>query len=975
MDENLNIVDPEASELDIVEDGIDVESSEQNIAIEEDVGVIEIESADEIEIELDEAVAWVGGDSTRHYSLYGRDEPNQHPIKAIIGLEERLDEIETLQTVYSDTVGTANFYKWNTGTYDEVGYFVSMVPHTSNIQVCDGTNIFGVTVDRAGFIGGQDDIPRNGEYALVATSGLVDVRCELDVVVGDCVVCNAYGIAEKTTSECGYKVVAINNKHGIVCASIVLGIQACVTDAIGRDVKIIQDNLDDMNINIAAAMEVANSAYNKTLDSDAIAEEVKKQMQDAMDKVDNIEDVVGSIENVTTSTSVIAAEARAIAENAVTEAERLRGEANKTANESLSNVNALINKLEPLDEWVDPVTGQVGASYVATYMNNAGLATTTEVETVEKLTEDNKSSIERNAESISTMVASVDKYSVGEYSQSYGLTLEQAQNILKQGMVYIPTADHTENYSEITYDFSDGYSYVWDGNTWQESVGRVWLGKEQPAGTIYEYWYDGATLFILQDEEWVEVATLAGNVNNRITSMIRQDVNSVSAEVVNARGSYAGLNARLEADNEAYAQMVASVVNADGTVNTASIVNSVNDSGSSVAINADKIVMTGTTTFLTADGVNESGATVIDGSRIIAGSIQADKIDATNLRVDAANIDGTITANTIDATSGSIGGFTIGEQALSVYNSAASNVYLGTDRISLGGGKFAVSSDGALSATSGTIGGCTINGRMLELKVGNSTLFSAGYNSTLGRNAVTIAGWSVDDNSFYNGSQFSSSDCFICTGSTGESGKFDIGGSGSINGWMIKAGSHFGVTNTGALYANAGYIGGSTGWAIDANKLYCGNRSSFYFSPVEAQSTQNNGICIISDITKAMSNVYFEGAGGISLGAYSAGSSSESDTYHQQVLYGGKHVFRGKVGTTQYAGTTIKTNGLWFSSRDDHDIPVNSDASSDAWYKGSIEVLPAGVYLKGTWYVGSSTTTLQDTISNIITRLEALEAK
>ena len=75
-----------------------------------DYSVVEVDVPEEIEIDLEESIGWVGGDSTKHYSLAGRDEPDQHPIKSIIGLRDELDKIEALQTVYSDKYGIANYY-------------------------------------------------------------------------------------------------------------------------------------------------------------------------------------------------------------------------------------------------------------------------------------------------------------------------------------------------------------------------------------------------------------------------------------------------------------------------------------------------------------------------------------------------------------------------------------------------------------------------------------------------------------------------------------------------------------------------------------------------------------------------------------------------------------------------------------------------------------------------------------------------
>ena len=79
--------------------------------------------------------------------------------------------------------------------------------------------------------------------------------------------------------------------------------------------------------------------------------------------------------------------------------------------------------------------------------------------------------------------------------------------------------------------------------------------------------------------------------------------------------SIAGFEAYVE-ENFASSSMLASVVDQDGNVTAASIVAAVNASGSSVSIDADKINMTGTTTFLTAADVGDGGSAVIAGDRV-----------------------------------------------------------------------------------------------------------------------------------------------------------------------------------------------------------------------------------------------------------------------------------------------------------------------------------------------------------------------
>lgn len=78
------------------------------------------------------------------------------------------------------------------------------------------------------------------------------------------------------------------------------------------------------------------------------------------------------------------------------------------------------------------------------------------------------------------------------------------------------------------------------------------------------------------------------------------------------------------------ALLVSNTGSASRSINAASIVASVNGSGSTIKINADKIQMTGTTTFLTANDVGTYGSTSIDGGRIRTGTIDAARINLTS---------------------------------------------------------------------------------------------------------------------------------------------------------------------------------------------------------------------------------------------------------------------------------------------------------------------------------------------------------
>lgn len=158
---------------------------------------------------------------------------------------------------------------------------------------------------------------------------------------------------------------------------------------------------------------------------------------------------------------------------------------------------------------------------------------------------------------------------------------------------------------------------------------------------------------------------------------------------------------------------------------------------------------------LNATSGNIGGCSIVGGMlQILRANISekltADEIDATNLKISSGNVTGKLTASQIDATNLKV---------------SAANIT----------GTFTV-----------------------KTAAGN-TLLSAGGN------AVQIAGWNADSNSLHSGDSFAAAECFLCTGS---SAAMSIGGSASISGWMIKAGSNFGVTKAGALYAADAYIKG-----------------------------------------------------------------------------------------------------------------------------------------------------------------------
>lgn len=720
----------------VVEGAAIIEEIEETMEAEEaTVEAVEAETVEEIEIGIEEAVGWTGGDdNTRHYSLYGRDEDNQHPISAITGLRAELDEIEKLKTVQSDKVNVANYYKWKDGAYDEYGYFVSLVSDTSTIEICNGTDIFGVSVDVAGFVGGQDaDIPRDNSYGLIATSGLVDVRCEFDIEVGDYVTANAYGYAKKAESNYGYKVLAKENKHGVEYAVIALGVQADMTNTLGAELDAVEKRVSVNEQNIVSAINVSNQAYNKAESAATSASASKEAVEEALKDVLGFGDTLDEMEKTVTSSNVISAQAKAIAESAATSAASMRNEAVETANEAWTNTNNLIETLKPITEWEKD--GISGADYLATQMDD-GIATTYDVKVVDDKLEVAQSAIIRNGKELQSLMTVVDKYSVGPYSQAYGFTLEQATSIVEPGMMYVPTSHenfevktkhHTEEYEndndaptsprtfvpEYLYQWGRiGEHYGWitvDKNNnpidYDETAeehrtniaGRSVYFSSQLVPNIvdnpqYGYWYtDGDTSsgaaknykpYTLykwekpEDEDgyWFAVATLAGNSSNRAVSQIRQKANEISLEVTTTKGDVAKVAEKVSATEADVSSLAAWRRGDKSAESNESIIRQIsNDDGANITISTYQRSVDGSikeqASLVLSVSENNPSTLVVDADNVLFKTDNYSTI-ANNIILDASRI--SINGETT---------FTYDEGAGGITKTVINGGYIGTETI------------------------------------------------------------------------------------------------------------------------------------------------------------------------------------------------------------------------------------------------------------------------------------------------------
>ena len=105
-------------------------------------------------------------------------------------------------------------------------------------------------------------------------------------------------------------------------------------------------------------------------------------------------------------------------------------------------------------------------------------------------------------------------------------------------------------------------------------------------------------------------------------------------------------------------------------------------------------------------------------------------------------------------------------------------------------------------------------------------------NGTIISNSGTIGGFNITTNALTNGTWGTDKSVLMCTGT--DIAK-SVGGSSVISGWCFTAGSKFGVTTSGDLYASNANISGKVtatsgtigGFNITDSSLYTGSKSSF----------------------------------------------------------------------------------------------------------------------------------------------------
>ena len=540
-----------------MEEMIEVAELSDPVLSQEVVEFVEVVEDDIYDIELDYAFPAVGeaNEQNRHDNLMGRDEPDQHIITSISGLRDELDSIESLQTFYSDKRGRADYYLWIDGNIDKenrIGHFVSLSSETGDVvstfpnsnigkvYICNSEKIFGVVVSEAGFIGWQSDIERDHKYALITSDGIVAVRCETDVVVGDYVLSNYYGMAKKSDNGYGYKVVSIEYIGDVRYAVINLNASMEDVSNLAHNVSDIEKRVSLAEANITEMSDTITDIYNLALNGgglggsipDNFIQDVNNTLQDTMNTVNSWSDQISGAN----SAAVLA---QTVAHDAVSSANAIKEEAVSTANQALTTVNDEIAKIQgTVGEYKDNIDKNI--QEFDGKIDDAISNVDNLVEKVEGLGVDineTTSKLDENSATIQNLAALIHSNYVGFRSRAYGLSTAQLDRVLDVGTIYVPIETHSEEYmcSEKSIDaefyiysvmgyspaygysipqiiedkiidddtiyiptqthyeanidqyFRKGYAYEWNGNGWTESETEC-VGFSNDS--LYKYQYD-----------------------------------------------------------------------------------------------------------------------------------------------------------------------------------------------------------------------------------------------------------------------------------------------------------------------------------------------------------------------------------------------------------------------------------------------------------------------------------------------------
>ena len=279
-------------------------------------------------------------------------------------------------------------------------------------------------------------------------------------------------------------------------------------------------------------------------------------------------------------------------------------------------------------------------------------------------------------------------------------------------------------------------------------------------------------------------------------------------------------------------------------------------------------------------------------------------------------------SGTLQAPSGTIGGFTISTSAIyktkTSYSSTTAGVYIGTTGIGLGAGTFYVTSAGYLYCTSGQIGGFSIGASSLyNTKTAYSNTTAGVYVGTDGiglgagtfyvtsagalySTSGTVGGFSIGASSLYKTkTAYSNSTAGVYLGTDG------IGlGAGSFYVTSAGALTATSATITGAITATSGSVQNMT----VKGRLYFGNNSSYY---IDANYNDSSYYIYLPGFrVDDASGAVFSGKLSAASGSFSGTITATGGTIGSLSITDGGLLY-GSVSGNTATGVKINTTTVW----------------------------------------------------------------
>ncbi len=505
-----------------------------------------------------------------HKNLDGTDaDMSQYGLVLLIGLAKVrcVDNVIVGDCVIPNVLGIAHKTTTNAkisiphyqiiDITEDTLYSLSYIPQSGTLKaymVNDDGETLGVNI----FIGEEADGRQIGVNGSTVT-----------VVVGD----GGYAVGDKicfmytydSSDGLGYKVTSIFDEAGVRYATIRLVPNTSMLARIKENVNSLTARVIAVEGGVTAALNRAEEAYLKAENCDGSGHGGGSSGGGSSDDGSGS----GDDDNGDDNNPSIDGELEEILDDikgSIAEIDDIIKYVTYDIDGSILEVETIKDKFEPILEWQDPNSGNKGASYFVDYIDN-GLKTTAKIETLENDVKESQTAVLQNAESLRSLATTTRKYSVGDRSPAYGLTLSEAIDVLPVGTIYVPYASNNDNITETykpntVFPFTKGYSYKWTSNGWEQETTEenvMFFGEYLPGSAGLRYWfltgdndivvgnitYEKETLYMWNNFNWVSVASLTENSSARVASLVNQKADSITSTVRDMSGNISNISQRV----------------------------------------------------------------------------------------------------------------------------------------------------------------------------------------------------------------------------------------------------------------------------------------------------------------------------------------------------------------------------------------------------------------------------------------------